>query len=207
MTTPTSIARTSSRTPIPRPKVKFSRNRVLIDHPDLALLAEAFGHVDCDALHGLLGQLARASLVAGKLDQNNLSFMISMVKSLAPRDPVEAMLVVQMVSIQLATMRSASRLAMTGNVQYQESLSRVLTRLARTFTAQMDALNRHRNSDACAITVQTLSVQEGGRAVVGNITQHANLIAASGVEGLEAADLFEETSDDARERVHAGPIA
>ncbi len=42
----------------------------------------------------------------------------------------------------------------------------------------MEALNRHRSDGARAITVQNLSVQDGGRAVVGHFTQHANLIAA-----------------------------
>jgi len=42
----------------------------------------------------------------------------------------------------------------------------------------MEALNRHRSNGACAITVQNLSVQDGGKAVVGHFTQHASLIAA-----------------------------
>jgi len=75
-------------------------------------------------------------------------------------------------------MRCACRLALTDDVPQQESLTRALTRLARTYAAQMEALNRHRSNGACAITVQNLSVQDGGKAVVGNFTQHANLIAA-----------------------------
>jgi hypothetical protein len=51
----------------------------------------------------------------------------------------------------------------------------------------MDALNRHRSNGACAITVQNLSVQDGGRAVVGNFTQHASLVAAQpGLADAEA---------------------
>ena len=34
------------------------------------------------------------------------------------------------------------------------------------------------NSDESAITVQNLSVQDGGRAIVGNLTQHASLLVA-----------------------------
>jgi hypothetical protein len=164
------------------PKVKLRRRRIVIDHPDPKagekLLAEALGAVDRDALHGLLGQLVKASVVARKPNQGNLSFMVSMLKSITPRDSLEAMLATQMVSIQVATMRCACRLACTDDVTQQESLTRTLTRLSRTFAAQMEALNRHRSTGACAITVQNLSVQDGGKAVVGRFTQHANLIAA-----------------------------
>jgi len=177
---------------ITSPKVKFRRRRIVIDHPDPKvgeqLLAEALGVADRDALHGLLWQLAKASVVARRPDQGNLSFMVSMLKSIAPKDSLEAMLAAQMVSIQVATMRCACRLACTDDPTKQESLTRALTRLSRTFAAQMEALNRHRSNGACAITVQNLSVQDGGKAVVGHFTQHANLITAQpGLVGAETA--------------------
>ena len=167
---------------IASPKVKLRRRRILIDHPDPQagerLLAEALGAVDRDALHGLLSQLAKASAVARRPDQGNLAYMISMLKSIAPKDSLEVMLAAQMVCVHVATMRCACRLACTDDVPQQESLTRALTRLARTYAAQMEALSRHRSNGACAITVQNLSVQDGGKAVVGNFTQHASLIAA-----------------------------
>jgi hypothetical protein len=166
---------------IASPKVKLRRRRIVVDHPDPRtgelLLADALGAVDRDALHGLLSQLAKASAVARRPDQGNLSFMISMLKSIAPKDSLEAMLAAQMVSVHVATMRCACRLACTDDVAQQESLARALTRLARTFAAQMEALSRHRSNGACAITVRNLSVQDGGKAVVGNFTQHTGLIA------------------------------
>lgn len=178
----TAIAAGAPAAIIASPRVKLRRSRIVIDHPDPRtgekLLAEALGAVDRDALHGLLSQLVKASAVARKPDQGNLAFMVSMLKSIAPRDSLEAMLAAQMVSIHIASMRCACRLACTDDVPQQESLTRALTRLARTYAAQMEALNRHRSNGACAITVQNLSVQDGGKAVVGNFTQHANLIAA-----------------------------
>ena len=49
-------------------------------------------------------------------------------------------------------------------------------RLARTFPAQIEALNRHRSQSEPAITVQNVSVSDGGNAIVGNVTQHASMI-------------------------------
>lgn len=179
------IAASNQAAMIASPKVKLRRSRIVIDHPDSRtgekLLAEALGAVDSEALHGLLSQLVKASAVARRPDQGNLSFMVSMLKSVAPKDSLETMLVAQMVSIHVASMRCACRLACTDDVPQQESLSRTLTRLARTYAAQMEALNRHRSNGACAITVQNLSVQDGGKAVVGHFTQHASLIAAQPV--------------------------
>jgi hypothetical protein len=42
--------------------------------------------------------------------------------------------------------------------------------IARTFPAQIDALNRYRSQGEPAITVQNVSVGDGGKAIVGNVT-------------------------------------
>lgn len=166
----------------PSPRVRFYRRRIAIQHPDPQagekLLADALGAADLDALHGLLKQLLKASVIGQKPDAANFAFAVSMMKSIAPRDSIEAMLAAQMVSIHIAAMRSACRLAFTDGLPQQESITRALTRLARTFAAQVEALNRHRSNGACAITVQNLSVQDGGKAIVGNVTQHASVIGA-----------------------------
>jgi hypothetical protein len=98
------------------------------------------------------------------------------VKSLKPRDSVEAMLVAQMVSVHVMTMRCAQHLATAEDIARHDSAARALGRLTRTFPAQIDALNRYRSHGEPAITVQNVSVGDGGKAIVGNVTQHANVI-------------------------------
>ncbi|MCK1745384.1 hypothetical protein IVA80_32620 [Bradyrhizobium sp. 139] len=168
--------------PAVSPRIKLYKRRIAIQHPDPQagerLLAEALGAVDRDALHGLLKQLVKASVIGQKADQGNLAFMISMMKSIAPKDSLESMLTAQMVSVHVATLRCACRLAFTDDIAQQDSITRALTRLARTFAAQIEALSRHRSNGERAITVRNLSVQDGGRAIVGNVTQHASLIVA-----------------------------
>ncbi|HMH74375.1 MAG TPA: hypothetical protein VK554_19050 [Bradyrhizobium sp.] len=127
-------------------------------------------------MHGILRQLVKASVSGGKPDEVSLSFMISMVKSIKPRDSVEAMLVAQMVSVHVMAMRCAYHLANAEDIARQDSAGRALGRLARTFPAQMEALNRYRNNGGPAITVQNVSVGDGGKAIVGNVTQHASVI-------------------------------
>jgi hypothetical protein len=126
-------------------------------------------------MHGILRQLAKASVKGRKLDAVNLAFMISMVNSIKPRDAVEAMLVAQMVSVHMMAMRCAYRLAGANDFARQDSAARALGRLTRTFPAQIEALTRYRNNGEPAITVQNVSVGDGGKAIVGNVTQHASV--------------------------------
>ncbi|HYS88974.1 MAG TPA: hypothetical protein VEN78_28820 [Bradyrhizobium sp.] len=162
------------------PRIKLLPHGFCIDHPDPEhgerLMADALGVSDRDAMHGILKQLVKASVSGGKPDEVSLSFMISMVKSIKPRDAVEAMLVAQMVSVHVMAMRCAYHLANAQDIARQDSAGRALGRLARTFPAQIEALNRYRNNGAPAITVQNVSVQDGGNAIVGNVTQHASVI-------------------------------
>jgi hypothetical protein len=161
-------------------QVKISSEGYFIDHPDSALgdqlMADALGVADRDAMDGILRQLVKASANRQQPDAVNLAFMISMIKTIKPRDSVEAMLVAQMVSVHVMAMRSAYQLANAQDIARQDSAARALGRLARTFPAQMEALNRYRNNGAPAVTVQNVSVGDGGRAIVGNVTQHASVI-------------------------------
>src|SRR6201991_3081996 len=162
------------------PRLKLLSHGFAIDHPDPdigeRLMANALGVTDREAMDGILRQLVRASVNGGTHDEVNLSFMISMATSLKPRDSVEAMLVAQMVSVHVMAMRCAQQLANAEDIAQRDSAARALGRLARTFPAQIDALTRYRSHDEPAITVQNVSVGDGGKAIVGNVTQHASVI-------------------------------
>src|SRR6202158_1595919 len=176
----TAIAAAGQTTAAAAPRVKLLSHGFAIDHPDPelgeALMAETLGVADRDAMHGILRQLVKASVNGRKPDAVNLAFMISMVKSIKPRDSVEAMLVAQMVSVHVMAMRCAHHLASAEDIAQHDSAARALGRLARTFPAQIEALNRYRSQGEPAITVQNVSVGDGGKAIVGNVTQHRSVI-------------------------------
>jgi len=177
---PAAITATDQIKAAAAPRIKFSSRGFCIDHPDPELgdqlMADALGVADLTAMHGILTQLVKASMKGQKPDETNLAFMISMVKSIKPRDAVEAMLVAQMVSVHVMAMRCAYHLANSEDIAQQDSAARAFGRLARTFPAQIEALNRHRSHGEPAITVQNVSVGDGGKAIVGNVTQHASVI-------------------------------
>ncbi|WP_190242101.1 hypothetical protein [Bradyrhizobium algeriense] len=62
------------------------------------------------------------------------------------------MLVAQMVSVHVMAMRCAHHLANAEDIGQQDSAGRALGRLARTFPAQIEALNRYRSHGEPAIT-------------------------------------------------------
>ena len=175
----TAIAATDQTKAAATPRIKLLSHGFSIDHPDPELgeqlMANALGATDREAMEGILRQLVRASVSGGSPDEVNLSFMISMVKSIKPRDSVEAMLVAQMVSVHVMAMRCAHHLANADDLAH-DSAARALGRLTRTFPAQIEALNRYRSQGEPAITVQNVKVEDGGKAIVGNVTQHASVI-------------------------------
>ena len=189
-TTSTAIAAAGQTKAAAAPRIKLSSHGFSIEHPDPELgeqlMADALGVADREAMHGILRQLVKASVSGGTPDEVNLCFMISMVKSIKPRDSVEAMLVAQMVSVHVMAMRCAHHLASADDLAQHDSAARALGRLARTFPAQIEALNRYRSQGEPAITVQNVSVGDGGKAIVGNVTQHASVIVSDKNAGSAA---------------------
>ena len=55
------------------------------------------------------------------------------------------------------------------NPQLREAYERSMTRLSRTFLAQVDAFKRYRAKAQQTVRVERVTVNEGGQAVVGNV--------------------------------------
>ena len=56
------------------------------------------------------------------------------------------------------------------NIPQQDSAERAFNKLARTFAAQMEALKRYRSAGQQTVRVEHVTVTEGGRAIVGNVS-------------------------------------
>ena len=136
------------------------------DHPDQlvgrALVMDALGSADEDFLDGIKYQLANASGHGQDIDERGLNFMLSVIKGIEPRDQLEAMLAAQMAAVHVATMDFARDLAPVNTSAFNK--------LTRTFAMQMEAFKRYRSGAEQKVTLQHVSVAEGGQAVVGNVT-------------------------------------
>jgi hypothetical protein len=168
---------------LPAPRVEIGskdgkRSDISLDHADpsvgATLLSEALGTADRDFAYGLLEQLASLSSHDGRISESELNFMLSVIKDIKPNDQLEAMLAAQMAAVHLATMTFARHLAHNvETIHQQDSAERAFNKLMRTFTTQMEALKRYRTGGEQKVTVQHVSVGEGGQAIVGNVTQAA----------------------------------
>ncbi len=92
------------------------------------------------------------------------------MNGLHPADQLEATLGVQRAAIHIATMKAAESLGAPPSVQMMDMQEKALNRLARTFAAQMEALKRYRSKGEQRVNVERVTVNEGGQAVVGNVS-------------------------------------
>lgn len=166
----------TGRRPLPHIVLKGKtgdETNIAFDHiePDEAerRLMEAFGTNNRKFVSGLLAQIANATSTKGDVDAAAMNFTLSVVEGIQPRDQMEAMLAAQMAAVHGAIMTFARRLNNVDNLAQQDSAERAFNRLARTFTAQVEALKRYRSQGEQTITVEHVTVNQGGQAIVGNV--------------------------------------
>jgi len=94
---------------------------------------------------------------------------IKLMEGIGPKDSIEGMLASQMVAIHELAMDNAQK-GSCGSVSAeirQKYISNTM-KLSRAFTAQMDALKKYRSGGAQKITVEHVTVESGGQAIVGS---------------------------------------
>lgn len=137
---------------------------------DAEQLQKTFGTKSQDFAEGILHQLINVGSKGAKIDEKGTAFATAVVTGIDPRDQIETMLASQMAAVHNATMTFARRLAHVDTIQQQDSAARAFNQLARTFTAQVEALKRYRTGGQQHMTVKHVTVNEGGQAIVGNVS-------------------------------------
>jgi hypothetical protein len=141
--------------------------RVQTDHEDSkradAQMRKAFGSSDRDFVHGLFRQL--------NASEGSLDFSASVVRGVEPHDQLEAMLAAQMAAIHRIMFDLNLRLAQSKAGAYDNDILSAINKLARTYTIQLDALKRYRSKGEQQVTVQHVTVGQGGQAIVGDVHQ------------------------------------
>jgi len=127
-----------------------------------ALMLDSLGTMDSRFMEGLIPLLANVSV-------DKFDFMLSVVTGVEPQDQIEAMLAAQMATVHIQIMAFARLLGRVETINQQDSAERAFNKLSRTFTAQVEALNRHRGKGQQRVTVEHIHVNEGGQAIVGNV--------------------------------------
>jgi hypothetical protein len=146
-----------------------------IDHPNAetgtTLLLNALGTTNTNFADGLIKQLSCIATDDHEVGIDDINFMVAVIGDIEPRDQMEAMLAAQMAAVHMATMTFAARLTSSERLYQVDAAQKALNKLARTFTAQMEALNRYRGKGQQKMTVEHVHVHEGGQAIVGNVTK------------------------------------
>lgn len=97
------------------------------------------------------------------------SFMSATFAELEPRDAIEAMLIGQMTATHVAMTALMEKTTHQSSYQVRESCERSVTRLSRTFLAQVEALKKYRAKAQQTVRVERVTVNDGGQAIVGDV--------------------------------------
>jgi hypothetical protein len=129
-------------------------------------LLSTFGTADPGFASLMLSGVMNASCskVPGSEDGNDA---LAAVSGIGARDEIEGMLATQMVTTHLAAMTALRRVKVSENVAQQDSNGNLAVKLLRTFTAQVEALQRYRGKGQQKVTVEHVHVNAGGQAIVG----------------------------------------
>ena len=131
----------------------------------------AFGTDEPSVREMLAAQLvALLKSPATPLDEAVVEQALALITGIGPRDVTEAMLAVQMVAAHQTAMLTARRALAAPNANLAGFYLGLSGKLMRTFTGQLEALNRGRGKGVVQrVVVERVNIERGAQAVVGAI--------------------------------------
>ena len=133
------------------------------------------GTHDLDIVNTIIEQTCNVCARGNQLTEKTTTIAnaaMAAIIEIDPQDSVELMLASQMVAVHNISMEMSGR-TMLENQTFDgvEANIQRITKLMRTYTTQMEALNRYRAKGQQKITVQHVQVNDGGQAIVGDIVK------------------------------------
>jgi len=145
--------------------------KLTLDENSLAALLEACGTTDHVFAQALVDDLNRTlCFTSGENEQNTVNAGLAVLAGVAPADEMEAMLAAQMIATHKAGMRMLGRAMRAETLDVGQWQSGFAVKLLRTYTAQMESLQRYRGKGQQKMTVEHIHVHAGGQAIVGAVT-------------------------------------
>lgn len=165
------ISQTLAKVPHARlSKIGKNGERVGCNLFDSSSFKQALGTDDFDAGFVLLAQaiLAKPYLCVNTDLQENIAEVHAVLRSIGPQDKLEGVLAVQMTAVHNLAMDLLLRASRAESPEVVEASVNRAYKLLRTFTSQMEALNRHRGKIS-QMVVGNVNIHDGGKAVVGPV--------------------------------------
>lgn len=105
------------------------------------------------------------------------------LQGIAPKDQIEGMLATQMIATHHAIMDCFRIIKQNGTIEVMNTMINSANKLSRTYTTQMEALNRHRGKVQQKMTVEHVHVNSGGQAIIANVERKITPIKGQTQEG------------------------
>lgn len=122
-------------------------------------LMRAFGTTYTEFLARTWNQVSNAVAVGTTtVSDQQCNGVLASVAAIEPRDEIEAMLATHMVAAQDAAMTLMRQLANAETIVQRDTAGNLAVKFMRTFTAQMEALRRHRSPGEQRVVVQYVHV-------------------------------------------------
>jgi hypothetical protein len=133
----------------------------------------AFGTISPDFYSRTFRELLEAGCgtQSRPLTDTDVNGALAAMHGIAPRDEMEGMLAAQMVAVHTAAMHCLRQLKGSETIQQQDSNGNIAVKLLRTYTMQMEALQRYRGKGEQRMKVEHVHVYQGGQAIVGEVHQ------------------------------------
>ncbi|MEI6723754.1 MAG: hypothetical protein WCO67_23580 [Betaproteobacteria bacterium] len=148
--------------PADLPEATGTENRAL----GIQLVRQAIGSISVHP--GMSDQEHQAAIKA----------VVAALKGVAPADGMESMLAVQLVATHNAAMDCLRRAQLDGQSFEGRDLNlKHATKLLAAYARQVEAIDRHRGQGQQKITVEHVTVNAGGQAIVGGVSSNGNVIA------------------------------
>ncbi|WP_442755875.1 HGGxSTG domain-containing protein [Methylocystis sp. JAN1] len=160
----------------PRVRMHFNRpNGAMFDPPHdddggfAYRLLDAFGTESTEFMSQAISLLCATLRAKGERlpTEHKLNAAIAVIDGMRPRDEIEAMLGIQIVSTHEVAMEMLAKAKHAEHSAQLQEYGTLATKLMRTFAAQIEALSRMRRGGEQKVTVEHVHVHSGGQAVVG----------------------------------------
>ena len=146
---------------------KTGEKEYVVEAPEDLNMENLMGVRTQDAANGIY---LSAISALGRSAEKNGAFASAMFAEMEPKDALEAMLLAQMTATHVTLTHLAEKLSFQTSYQVRESCERSMTRLSRTYLAQMEALKKYRAKAQQVVRVERVTVNEGGQAIVGDVS-------------------------------------
>lgn len=136
-----------------------------------ARITKATGTNDADLQRRLLNQALGVIRLPADEDRGGaIAATLAALEGIAPADGIEGLLATQMVASHEAAVECLRRAMIPDeNVEKRDLFLKQSAKLLQIYMRQVEALDKHRGRGQQKITVEHVTVQAGGQAIVGNV--------------------------------------